>query len=1001
MKRILCAVLSLAVLTCSTITGTVFAAKETGDFNVGYEATVNVTDEGGLPVVAGHRGENLWRTDIQSINDYFVHDEPNFWGYSYTLPESALPVNVDFDYGMQPADIGQITLAENLRKDDAPDRGTYNKIYVQYYNGTEWATIIMPSDTNGAYTVDSDGAVNLNWAAPSRTEPLTSHRLRLIDLDLGGRYVSDKIRIKIVGLGELNGDCWGEFGIDEILMYGKRAEETAAASNGDSFLNYIGEKAYTEAEKLATTEEITKALAVVSNMADNARKDELTQKLNKLAAKAWTNLALNATASAGENEGAAVKLNDGDEKGRWENNWSASSTELGDSSWIMYDYGKEVTINRMDFGSRFVANAVTGIEVYGIKGSEETKIGTYKLVFNRVPQDNLYNKDTPLSKEAYDAFERYGQLDNGEIYYSDFSSVIFESSFVCDKVKVKLTSKLEANQPAAFTEVRTWGTEGAAAEYNYTATNKAFIRPVALYDQNGEKVEPTNAGGIHKLSLEYLNDYAIYPENSWYETALPADKLPFFIEYDYEGEMTEINSIKLGVNSNCASGLVKKLSVQMFDGTDWVDVPLAAAQPTGVTASGIDAELDWTNPSEVNSNSDKSFMFMEVKFAEPTIGYKLRVLIKDGSSDGGILHVEELMTYGWNPNMADIESREESADILKKYNDYTIERVLNNPTEKNITAARAVVAKMNDADKAVYTKVIDRNGEWDKLTGLSGSSGMGIRADTLTDGKIRQNYGWDSNGTEISDRSWVQVDFAAASRVKTLRIAENYFPCAVTKVNIYAKVGTEYILLKENVATNFANAPELSWYKNDIPFEVEGKQAYTEAGLMREDGGDMAKGSWVDIDLPDVTCNGIRIQILSAQLSWGGYGVGEIEVIGKTAEEGSVIAAGQKLCLTDGTQTSSLADAKANGGYLTATIGNPSDKTKTAVMLVVYYKNGDVAAIDSKTVELNSKAVSKDQNLALDFTGAKAECDSVKAYILSEIASETGARGTNTQLELR
>ena len=86
---------------------------------------------------------------------------------------------------------------------------------------------------------------------------------------------------------------------------------------------------------------------------------------------------------------------------------------------------------------------------------------------------------------------------------------------------------------------------------------------------------------------------------------------------------------------------------------------------------------------------------------------------------------------------------------------------------------------------------------------------------------------------------------------------------------------------------------------------------------------------------------------------------------------------------------------------MTATIGNPSDKTKTAVMLVVYYKNGDVAAIDSKTVELNSKAVSKDQNLALDFTGAKAECDSVKAYILSEIASETGARGTNTQLELR
>ena len=1001
MKKILSAVLSIAMLACGSVTGTVFAAKETGDFNVGYEATVSVTDEGGLPVIAGHGGENAWRTDIQSINDYFVHDEPNFWGYSYTLPESALPVNVDFDYGMQPADIGQITIAENLRKDDAPDRGTYNKIYVQYYTGDGWQTIIMPSDANGAYTVEADGAVNLNWATPSRSESLTGHRLRLIDLDLGNRYVSDKIRIKIVGLGELNGDCWGEFGIDEILMYGKHAEESAIESNGDVYLNYIGEKAYTETEKLATSERISDALSIVSNMADNARKEELTQKLNKLASKAWKNLALDAAASAGENDGAAGKLNDGDEKGRWENNWSASSTEISDSSWIMYDYGKEVTLNRIDLGSRFIANAVTGIEVYGIKGSEETKIGSYKTVFNRVPESHLYNSDAPLTKEAYEAFERYGQLDNGEIYYSDFASVIFESSFVCEKVKIKITGKLEAAQPAAFTEVRTWGTEGAGAEYNYTATNKAFIRPVALYNRTGTKVEPTNVGGIHKLSLEYLNDFAMYPENSWYETALPADELPFFIEYDYEGEMTEINSIKLGVNSNCASGLVKKLSVQMFDGAAWVDVPFAAAQPSGVTASGTEAELDWTNPSEVNSNSDKSFMFMQIKFAEPTIGYKLRVLVKEGSSDGGILHIEELMTYGWNPNMADIESRDTGADIIKKHNDYTMERVLSDPTENNVTAAEAVIAKMDDADKAIYTKVIDRNGKWGKLTGMSGSSGMGVRADTLVDGKIRQEYGWDSTGTEISDRSWVQVDFAAPSRVKTLRIAENYFPCAVTKVNIYAKVGSEYILLKDNVTTNFANAPELSWYKNDIPFEVEGKQAYAEAGLMREDGGDMVKGSWVDIDLPDVTCNGIRVQILSAQLDWGGYGVGEIEVIGKAADEGAVIAAGQKLCLTDGTETAVLADAKANGGYLTATVGNPTNDTKTAVMLVVYYKNGDVAAIDSKAIELAANTVSKDQRLNLDFTEARAECDSVKAYILSEIASETGARGTNTQLELR
>ena len=58
--------------------------------------------------------------------------------------------------------------------------------------------------------------------------------------------------------------------------------------------------------------------------------------------------------------------------------------------------------------------------------------------------------------------------------------------------------------------------------------------------------------------------------------------------------------------------------------------------------------------------------FIEVEKMEPVINLFgsfdenvkkmcIRDRIKDGSSDGGILHVEELMTYGWNPNMADIE----------------------------------------------------------------------------------------------------------------------------------------------------------------------------------------------------------------------------------------------------------------------------------------------------------------------------------------------------------
>lgn len=993
------------------------------DYNIGYEAQVSVKDTGGVSVSAGINGGygySWWRTGVQDINNYFVHGTAGMWGYNYTINPDKLPVNVDFDYGMRAANIGKITLAENLTSETEINKGRYTKIKLYYFDGNAW-TAVTPASGQG-YTVNSDNTVSLNWADKARRENAEGSPgvVDFIDIDLGGRYVSDRFRVQILEATG-SGDCWGEFEIDEILMYGVEASDSDVYNCGSAYVNSLGEKAALEAKKMSDSSTIAAAKELVDNMTDTERKNALTAELEELEKNPWTNLALDAQVSDGLGGNRVSNLNDSNTTGTSDKTWTMAGDTAQDKSWIKYDYGKSVTVNRIDIGARNVANSISKIDVYAILDGTETMVGTYNLTIDRVPEKRFYVSDAELSKEAFAYFEDNGMTDStGEIQYSEFASVVFESSVVCDSLKVviqgvtsgfRTEDKTEFNDApveAQCTELRTWGTVGENASYNYTETNKAFKMPVSMYDMNGNEVKASDADGYRKWSTEYVTDFAIF-ESNWYDTAFDYTKLPFYVEIDYQGELTEISRAMLSITvNNRNGGLVNSGKFQMFDGAVWKDIALAEVQDEGITTEDkVSFTLDWENPSIYDKTDDdyKAYKHMNVKFAEPVPGLKLRLLVTSAGNDNGTFHIDELSTWGWNPSNADIDSRENAADIKTKRDTYLLDLAFTNPTQKNVDAATVIINNMDAEDKALYTKALGKLGVWDKLT-ASGSAGSGVYHEGLTDGKFSYNtQRWDSTNTTIDEKSWVQINFESPSQVKKLRLAERYFPVALTKVNIYAKVGDELIPVYLNKTLGFAHAPELNWFSSHpgTEFDVWAKQAYVDNGMLRDDGGELETAGWVEIDFPsDITCDAIRVQVLDAERGWGGYGLAEMEAIGKAADESNVFAINAAVkCADDDTVTTSLEAVKSRGGYFSADLGNPAYQAKEVTMLVVYYKDGAVINTASKVAELSARSGNISQSLELDFDGLRSDCDAVKCYIWSEIGSAENARGTNTAIELK
>lgn len=991
------------------------------DYNIGYEAEVSVKDTSGIAVSAGVNGGygySWWRTGVQDINNYFVHGTAGVWGYNYTINPDKLPVNVDFDYGLTPANIGKITLASAMASDTEINKGRYTKIKLSYFNGTDWTTITPAAGTG--YTVNSDNTISLDWANKNRRENADSGVVDFIDVNLGARYVSDKFRVQILEATG-NGDCWGEFNIAEILMYGVAASEDDVYYSGAAYVNALGEKAVEKAKKMADSDTIAAAQTLVKQMPDEERKTVLTAELAALAENPWTNLALAATVSDGLGVSTVSNLNDGNTVGTSDKTWTMAGDTAEDKSWFKYDYGKAVTINRIDIGARNVKNAITKIDVYASLNGSETKVGTYTLSSNRVPEKAFYKTEENLSKEAFAYFTDKGLLDStGEVQYSEFDSVVFESSIVCDSLKIvvqgvtsgfRTTDKTEFNDApveAQCTECRTWGTVGENASYNYTETNQAFKMPVSMYDQSGNEVKASDVDGYRNWSTEYVTDFSIY-EADWYDTAFDYTKLPFFVEIDYQGDLVEINRAMLSSTRNGRNGgLVQGGKFQMFDGAQWKDISLAQTQDEGITVTdGVNFTLDWEKPSIYDQTEDdyKAYYHMDVKFAEPVLGFKLRLLVTAAGNDGGTFHIDELMTWGWTPVQADIDSRENAADIIAKKNTYLLDLAFTNPTQKNVDAATAIIKNMSAEDKELYTKALGKLGVWDKLS-AAGSAGSGNYPDGLTDGKFSEaSQRWDSTNTTIDEKSWVQINFASPTQMSKLRLAERYFPVALTKVNVYAKVGDELIPIYLNQTLGFANAPELNWFTSHpgAQFDTWAKQAYVDNNMIRDDGGELETAAWVELDFPsDVTCDAIRIQILDAERGWGGYGLAELEAIGKTAAESNVFAmeTGVK-CADDDSDTTSLTAVKSRGGYFIANLGNPDSKTKEVTMLVVYYKDGTVISTDSKVVNLPTKSYHVNQKLDLNFDGLRANCDTIKCYVWSEVGSEETARGTNTAIELK
>lgn len=997
------------------------AAVDYDDYNIGFEAEVSVKDLSGIGVSAGLNGGygySWWRTGVQDINNYFVHGTAGMWTYNYTINPDKLPVNVDFDYGLNPANIGKITLASAVGSDTEVNKGRYTKIKLYYFNGNDW-TLISPQAASG-YTVNTDGSISLDWANKTRRENAEGGRVDFLDIKLGTRVVSDKIRVQILEATG-SGDCWGEFAIEEILMYGVAASQDDITSGGTAFVNALAEKAVTEASQMADAATIAKAKALVEKMSDADRKATLKAQIAALEQKPWVNLALDATASDGVNGTGVANLNDGNTDGTSDKTWKMPGDTAEDKSWFQYDYGKEVTINRIDLGARFTENAITKVDVYASLNETETKVGTYTLASSRVPEKRFYKTEEDFSKEAFEYFKDSSLLNTeGEVQYSEFSSIVLESSVVCDKLKVvvqgvnsgfRTADKTEFNDApveAHCTECRTWGTVGENASYNYTDSNMAFKMPVSMYDTAGNEVSASDVDGYRNLSTEYLTDFAIY-EADWYDTALDYTKLPFYIEIDYQGKMPEINRVMLSsTRNNRVGGLVKSGKVQMFDGTAWKDVSLAGTQDEGITVSdSVKFTLDWSKPSiyDQADNDYKAYNHMNIKFAEPTLGFKLRLLVLEAGNDSGTFHIDELMTWGWIPNQADIAGRKDAESILSKQNTYLLDLAFTNPTTANVQAATEIINKMEASDKALYTKALGKLGVWDKVK-ASGSAGSGNYPDGLTDGKFSDaSQRWDSASTTIDERSWVQINFEKPTLVSKLRLAERYYPSSVTKVNVYAKVGETLIPVYLNQTLGFANAPEMIWYTSNTgtQFDVWAKKAYTDNKMLRSDGNELETAAWVVLDFPsDIACDAIRVQVLDAERGWGGYGVAEMEAIGRTAVGTNVFATESAVKCTDGSKPANLAEVKTNGGYLVANLGNPSaTATQKATMLVVYYQDNAVVASDSKEVVLTSKGYSSEQKLNLDFSGLRSNCDMIRCYIWSEIGSDTTARGTNTAIELK
>ena len=961
-KKMLASVLAAVLL--FSLLGFAGLAEET-DFNIGYYAEVSVTNKDGAPASAGYNGENHWRTYWNAINDYSIAANQHYWGTNYTFSaerSGGLPVYVDFDYGGKAAAIHQIRLVETLRNfDGKTDLGRYTRVKLYNKVGSEWQVIVPAAAANGEYALMDDNSIALDWSKPSLTENLTVSawnndyaKADFIHVPLGEYIVSHDFRIEILEIGEPNGDAWGETGIDEIMMDGHYAADAELTDCAPDFLDGYAKKAVSVMKKMGTAENAEQARTLLKYIADDAEKETLTAQVNKAVLQPWRNLALEASLS-GDGSEQLGQLNDENANGL--SYWS--SDPMGS---FTYDYGKTVTVNAIELGGCNADNAPKKVAVYATSGGAETLVGEFDVHIGRVPEHHEFNLETAFGSDAYAEFEKAGQIAQGEVHYSDFYTIVLPNAAVCEKLRVQTTAVRDSGRTGVIlTEARTFGTDGANVEYHYNAENMAFRQPVSVIDGQGNPLRMIDPNNPQRSSWDYLTDYNITGDG-WYKTALPYDeaRIPFYITIDFQGRLVELEKLTLGEGRE-ATGQIKRIEMQVHDGKDWVTVPPSQTQTGGVTADGNQAVLDWNNLSRSESDETKIARFMDVEFDQPQLGYQFRVKVTEASNYWGAILLDEVMAWGWEPMAADLETRDNAAEIKAKKADYLLGYAAEKPTQKNISLLKDAVSGMSGEEKEKYLSASQKIAVRDVISNTTASAGVNPeKAYGLNDGLWADitNY-WNSDTTNCDDNLWAQLSFDGLKDVDSIRLSTRYYPCAINSLDVYAQINGTMEKIMDDVPVYQAHTPELgTYFSSTIPFDAEGKKAYADKGLLRSDGLEINCVSWYQIDLPrTVQCTAIKIEI-EACGAWGAS-VSEMEVIGgdPVTDSPSVLSCSAAF--------SSLEALKAAGaGTVNARISNQRSESRTATVVVFFYQDDKLlssyckgAAIQAGTTQDISFAV--------------------------------------------
>lgn len=988
MKRILSLILVISMVLSL---GAVTAFADDTPLNVGYFAKVSVTQQSGAPATAGAGGSCGWRIDPGHVNDGFIHTDLNYWGYLYSVTPSELPLNVDFDFRDKEVLVDTVRLVQGNR--GADNKGRYTKIQLQYYNGYDWENI--PVEASGAISVSGDD-ITLNWETPTSTETYSALNqnisLDTIDIKLSAPLNMADCRVKIleaVGSGDIN----GEFAIDEIELLGAWAKTQDAPE-------LFAIKGVSNAEKFPTAENIALAKERVAALSDDALKAKLEKKIDVLTQ--WQNLAIDASASAGI--GSAADINNGVD---WEQGWTCQKTADDDKKYLKLDYGKTVTIKRIDLSSMRFRGSVKKADIYAVNGGEEEKVGSFTSTSGFVPERQYFDFNSQFGKDAKRAFEE------ADVYFLGDSitdlvrkAKIFEydlpSAVVCDALKIVITYVEAPWGDFSVGELKTWGFEGA--ERQYEKVNLAFNAQPSAYLEDGTIVNGGVDAHPQRCAITAINNYDIDGAGGWYTYILPLENLPVYVELDYGTDITELTKFTIAA-LNTGYGL-SKFEMEMFDGKQWNKITPAASQPDGVTVSGNMVSLDWKTPSrtETNSSGSRTQYFMDVNFAAPATGLKFRIKILEAVGSGdhwGMLPIPEIMTYGYNPTQADLTARTDADELFAKLAPGMAAAAVNFATEKNINAAKRAVKNMPDgAEKAALNASLSKLKAYTNVASeASATSGMGKDAAKVNDGLFGAGTdGWDSSSTAINENSWVELNYGKNMKIGKLEFTNKYFPSSVKTVDIYAKINGEYVLVKENADVKSSHVPEISWYGGDkTPFEKEALTYLDTIGAVREDKNDyiFAKFTEVKLDTP-VVCSAVKVLVKAAETAWGGYGITELRTWGYQPSDDELSLSAGNYRMYSGTEINgdNLITAPVAGNVtLACDIDNMSVKEQKCTLIACVYKNNKLTAISvSDLGSIPAGTSVKDKSVTVnvpDADGAKVKImvwDSFGAGGLSPLA---------------